>query len=138
MRRSRLLLALLGVAIATQLWAIALSSESDFQDGTLQGWQDGFAGNLTNQPDGGPTGVGDNYLEIVPDGSGPGGKVAAFNLGSDWTGDYATAGVVEITLDVKVFSGSALEMRVVLIGPSGGRWTSTRPTIRRGSTSSIR
>ncbi len=122
MRLSRLLLVALGVLIAAPIWAILLSSGSDFEDGTVQDWMGDAP---TNVPDGGPTGSGDNYLRIIADGmGGPGGRAAAFNSSGTWIGDYATAGVTAINLDVKVFTGAALDMRVVLVA-GNARWTST-------------
>lgn len=70
--------------------------------------------------DGGPTGLGDGYLEVGVDG---------FHLGtnneSQWTGDYFANNVSSIEMDVARIAGpSDVSLRVLLFGP-GGTWAST-------------
>jgi hypothetical protein len=79
--------------------AITLGQIDDFEDGTTMGWR----GNTTaNAADEGPLGVGDNALQVnsfqrllaVSD----------FDLTfqpTQWTGDYLSAGVVQIAMDIR-------------------------------------
>jgi hypothetical protein len=98
----------------------------DFEDGTLQGWGGGGGNNpdYNNIPSGGPTGAGDNFLQIKrPTASNP----FPFHLGTKntttWTGDYLTAGIKAIAMDVNAISVTSvsgnLSLRIVLFGPGG-------------------
>ena len=60
---------------------------------------------------GGPLGLNDNFMQITADGSGANGRLTVFNR-SQWLGNYITAGVTEIDLDLKNFSGSPLSIRL--------------------------
>jgi hypothetical protein len=117
--------------------AISVGQIDDFEDGTLQGWQMGIASVtnsfMTNISDGGPVGVGDNYLEVTSDSSVSfGGSRLTFFNRQQWTGDYTAAGITAIAMDLKNFSSSeALNMRLAInggFGPStsmtGGVFTS--------------
>ena len=117
--------------------AISVGQLDNFEDGTLQGWQMGIASVttsfMTNISDGGPVGVGDNYLEVTSDSSVSfGGSRLTFFNRQQWTGDYTAAGITAIAMDLKNFSPSeALNMRLAInggFGPSsnmtGGVFTS--------------
>jgi hypothetical protein len=71
--------------------------------------------------DGGPTGVGDGYLQI---------GVSGFHLGTNneagqWSGNYFASNVSSIEMDVARIAGpSDVSLRVLLFGP-GGTWAST-------------
>ncbi len=107
--------------------AIDLFQVDTFQDGTLMNWSGGAQ--RINQPNGGPQGAGDRFLQLTGDGSfGPGGVPAMFN-GFQWAGNYQSAGVKVIEADVKNFSNNAVHLRIVLFGPGGTRWTSTNAYI---------
>lgn len=107
----------------------------DFEDGTIQEWSGGAGNN--NISDGGPAGAGDNYLELQrPTSTAP----YPFHLGTKntttWAGDYLTAGIKAIEMDVNTISittgPSNLSLRVVLFGP-GGAFSSKDPvTITTG------
>jgi len=108
---------------------VSLGQLDDFEDGTVQGWIQGGAGNPTsNIPNGGPTGAGDNYLETVGDGpasdfpAGPGSVPATFNE-SQWTGAW-DADVTAVEVDMANFGSDALSMRLVLFGNGGSRYVS--------------
>ncbi len=98
--------------------ALSLGLISDFEDGSLQGW-DPLRGNTANRP-GGPAGS-TRFLEVSVSSSA---RLAAFNAGLGFTID---AGVTDILIDMQRPAGqSPLEMRMVLFGPgTGNRWTST-------------
>jgi hypothetical protein len=105
---------------------VVLGQVDDFQNGTTQGWGNGFgAGSaVTNQP-GGPGGPSDRYLRIISDGSSSQGKLVVFNT-TQWTGDYTTAGVGSVSADVSNAGTTNLALRVWVEGP-GGWFVSTTP-----------
>ncbi len=114
---------LMVVWTASRSGAIEVGLVSDFQDGTTQGWTSGDANPNppVREPDGGPGGVGDAFVKVTGSGqSGAGGKPVTFNR-DQWTGDYAEAGVLAITADVRNLAGSAetLEVRLALLGFGG-------------------
>jgi hypothetical protein len=86
-----------------------------FQDGTTQGWGIGVrggSGGPVNVATGGPDGAGDRFLQATSTG-GPraDGRLTVFNT-SQWAGDYLTAGVNAIEMDLKNFGTSDLFIRV--------------------------
>lgn len=93
---------------------------SDFQDGTVQGWD---GGTVTNIADSGPLGVGDHSLQLA---NGGGGRFAMFNLGVNGT---ISPTVSAITSDILRPTGEgAADIRLVMFDTSGTRWTSTIAT----------
>ena len=107
----------------------------NIQDGSTQGWSSNAGHDII--PGGGPAGQGDNYLQIYrPTSSAP----YPFHLGtkntSTWTGDYISAGVQAITMDVNAISittGPAnLSLRIVLFGPGGAFSTKEPVTVSPG------
>jgi hypothetical protein len=111
--------------LATPAAAVALGQIDDFEDGTTQGWVVGLLGAVhpappLNIPTGGPGGVNDNFLQLTAvGGGGAGSKLSAINLGQ-WAGDYITAGVTGISMDVNNFGPSDLSLRLLLADPAGG------------------
>src|SRR6185295_12899281 len=78
------------------------------------------------QPDGGPLGVGDPFLRAESHGGASGGsRMAIYDDFSDWTGDYATAGVTAVAADMANLGSTVLSMRIVLFNLSSNRFTST-------------
>lgn len=72
---------------------------------------------------------GNNYLNIAADGSGTFGKLITFNVNPEWTGDYFSAGVNGLRLDISNMSDSdTVHLRVVLgnraspMESGGGTW----------------
>jgi hypothetical protein len=101
----------------------------DFQDGTTQDWTSGFPNPNppVNVPDGGPLGAGDAYLSVTSNGRfGAGGKPVTYNIGQ-WTGDYLTAGVSGIQMDLNNSGDTELELRLLLDGPGGRFHTAAVP-----------
>jgi len=95
----------------------------------MQEWSGGASHN--NISDGGPAGTGDNYLQLQrPTPTEP----YPFHIGTKntttWAGDYLTAGIKTIEMDVNnmsITSGSDnLSLRIVLFGP-GGAFSSRDP-----------
>ncbi|MHC4537393.1 MAG: hypothetical protein ACYS6K_25930, partial [Planctomycetota bacterium] len=95
----------------------------------MQEWSGGPDHN--NISDGGPAGVSDNYLQLQrPTLTAP----YPFHIGTKnnttWAGDYLTAGIIAIEMDINtisITSGSGhLSLRIVLFGP-GGAFSSRNP-----------
>ena len=97
-----------------------------FQDGTTDGW---FAGGLgmgqmpATPPkviaNGGPRGVGDQYLQITSQGgSGAGSRLVAINV-AQWAGNYLTPGIGGIAMDLKNFGTTNLTIRLLFENPMG-------------------
>ena len=117
---------LIGVWQAEIALAIAPGQSDDFQDGTTQNWTSGGPNPNppVNIPDGGPGGVGDNFLQIQSTGGGgSGSKLVAFNT-TQWTGDYTAAGVTVISAHLNNLGDTDLVLRLQLSGP-GGDFVST-------------
>jgi hypothetical protein len=107
--------------------ALLVGQVDTFEGLTTEDW---FAGGLgfgaippippAAIPDGGPTGSGDAYLQITAvGGQGPGSKLVAINA-TQWAGDYLTAGVFGIGMDLKNFGQTDLTIRLLLEDPMGG------------------
>jgi MYXO-CTERM domain-containing protein len=93
---------------------VSLATLDTFDSGAA-GWTIGNPqGNINVIDTGGPAGAGDPYLSIVSSGGGgPGSKPVVFNR-TQWTGDYAAAGVGVIAMDLINSGNTSLEMRVAL------------------------
>jgi hypothetical protein len=92
---------------------------------------------------GGPAGVDDNFLRLTALGSsGAGSRLTAHNIGSQWAGNYLSAGVQSISMDVRNPGLSDLSLRLsfedalagppnsiaysasAIVVPAGSDWTS--------------
>ncbi|MBL7188922.1 MAG: DM13 domain-containing protein [Phycisphaerae bacterium] len=114
---------------STAFSTLVVGRVDNFEGGTIQRWSSS-AGH-DNISSGGPAGADDNYLQIHrPTNSAP----YPFHLGTKntttWTGDYLSAGIKAIAMDVNTISittGPAnLSLRIVLFGP-GGAFSSKEP-----------
>ncbi len=106
--------------------SLVLGQIDDFENGTLMNW--GGGASRSNQL-GGPGGAGDRYLSVTSSGGGgPGSRLATFN-DFQWAGDYISAGITGLTMDLKNFSDQELHMRLFLLFGSGGEFTSTNAII---------
>jgi hypothetical protein len=106
---------------------IVLDQVDDFEDGTPQAWEEGVISPNppVNVSDGGPGGVGDNYLRNSANGGvGAGSRQVMFNS-LQWTGDYLASGVTVIEADMANFGASALSMRIAIQDGLGSRFGST-------------
>ena len=112
------LIAVLAAAPAT---GITLGQVDDFQDGTLQGW--GGGSSPINVAAGGPDGAGDRYLQI---GSSSGNL--GTNNGTQWSGNYAAAGVTALLFELNNLGSNPVALRITLFGP-GGSFTSSDETV---------
>jgi hypothetical protein len=110
---------------ASQAWAVTLGQQDDFQDGTLQNWVS--SASPVNIATGGPSGVGDSYLQLTAiGGAGPGSVLGANNV-TQWTGDYdlPVNSIIGILILLLNGGNSPLDMRIVL-SKDGTHWTSTQ------------
>jgi hypothetical protein len=114
-------LALLACAAFPQeVGAIAFGQLDTFQNGTVQGWEEGGVSPNppTNIATGGPAGSGDRYLQnIATGGSGAGSRMVMFNA-AQWTGDYLTQRIDRISAQLANFGSTTLYMRVAIRGGS--------------------
>jgi hypothetical protein len=92
--------------------AIMLGQIDDFQDGTTQNWN-GAAPSPLNISTGGPAGSGDRFLEVESGSFGGGPRLLTFN-DTQWTGDFVTAGVDEVAMDLENFGTESLSIRIAL------------------------
>lgn len=113
------------VLVSPASGAPVLGQVDTFADGTTQGWRAGGGpgGGVPPLPpshmsSGGPGGVGDGYLLLQSLGSdGPGSRLTAFNT-DQWAGDYVTAGITTLVMDVRNFGMTDLQLRLALFnGP---------------------
>lgn len=120
--------------------AIAVGQTDTFEDGTTQGWVVGLLGAMPPSPpaniaDGGPQGMGDNFLKITSQGGGgPGSRLTVINV-SQWTGNYTAAGITTIVMYLRNLGATDLDVRLSLSNgtdsavtdavflPTGGEWT---------------
>lgn len=98
-----------------------------FQSGTA-GWQQGFGSpNPTSVvAGGGPDGAADPYLKNVSTGTfSAGGKQVMFNT-AQWAGNFVSAGVTRMTVEMANFGTTPLAMRVWVSGGTlGGQYGSS-------------
>ena len=104
---------------------VTLGQVDNFGTGT-QNWTQGAsspAGAVSIQ-NGGPAGATDPFLQIVANGGTAGGKLVVFNQ-SQWRGNYNTAGVGAIEMDLKNLSGPTLSVRIGFKDVSNAGYAST-------------
>lgn len=91
---------------------ITFGELDDFQTGTTESWTNGAPiADPVNIANGGPLGAGDRFMQIVSDGSGAGGRLTVFNR-NQWIGNYNTAAVTQIEMDLKNLGATPLEIRL--------------------------
>lgn len=134
LRVAALCLALAGLT-AVPAAAVTIGTQDTFEDGTTNGWVTGGASPLqpVNVPDGGPAGVGDAYLKLASSGSGgAGGKLVGI-AGAQWFGDYVTADVTGIEMDVINLGSTDVDLRLYFAGGSGSGVSVDGITVVSGS-----
>ena len=119
-----LVFALVATARATPV----LSQVSDFEGGTIQGWTNGAsAADPVNANTGGPAGAGDNFLRVTSRGGGGGGsRLAVYNRSAAWAGNYTTARVTAIGMDVRNLGATDVTLRLAFQETGGSRYATTR------------
>ena len=112
-------LAVLCLALTLQVCAVTIGQVETFDSahqwviGVGPGPADPMA--VPTQSSGGPAGAGDAFLMLSSSGlPGPGGRLTAQNFGI-WSGDYISAGVGRIRMDVRNFGGSDLVLRLLFV-----------------------
>lgn len=133
-RAGLVLSALVTAGLPLAATAITAGQIDTFQNGTTQSWAEGLTGALPPVPpavvaNAGPDGAGDFALRLTAIGvaAGPGGKLVVNNNQPRWTGNYTTAGVNGVILDVRNPNAFPVTIRVGVDGPTlpattGGRW----------------
>jgi|GEM_PF-1942379 len=117
--------------IACSLFADPTFVTSTFSTGN-EGWQpDNWKTNNVNG-----LSLGNPYLKIAADGDGALGKMITFNQTSEWTGDYMSASVTGIRLDIANMSDfDNVHLRIALGNraspqqPGGTWWISNTATL---------
>ena len=115
--------------VAASLWAAPVAAVSvgqldNFENGTTQNWVNNLAGfggatPLSNVATGGPAGAGDNFLSVPANGSiGAGGRLVAINA-TQWAGNYVTAGITAIEMDVNNLGATSLSLRLIFEDAAG-------------------
>ncbi len=129
-RSSTIALFVYACAVARQAdGQITIGLVSDFQDSTVQGWVSGPIN--PNPPTVAPNvhGPEDHALEVVGTGVfGPGGRVVTFSI-LQWTGDYISAGVTSISMDLKNVGNTHLDIPLAVAMPGGAGRFSTNTSV---------
>ena len=102
--------------------AVVLNQVDTFQDGTAQGWN---PTGVTNIPTGGPAGASDNFIQVSSGTFGTFPNLATKNSDARWIGNYTSAGVTKLEIDLRNLQTTALEIRAVLFNTNTNRATST-------------
>lgn len=134
----------LGLAWTAAASAITVGQLDTFQNGTTLQWVDALGGAISPNPptvvaNAGPGGAGDFALRITGTGSvaGPGGRLVANTIQARWIGNYLSAGINGVMLDLRNQSAVDLTIRVAVDGPAigatGGRWVSQGVVVPSGS-----
>jgi len=101
---------------------------STFQGGNNGGWANGDRG--SDPPivtTGGPAGAADAFLRVTSTGSfGALSRLLTLNESTAWTGNFATAGVNAVSMELKNFGTAPLSMRVAL-QETGGTYYVSNP-----------
>jgi hypothetical protein len=97
---------------------ITLGQIDDFEDATTQGW---LEGGLSPNPPSAVTEDGETFLRNVASGGlGAGGRQIMFNL-DQWAGDYISAGVTRVSVDVRNSGNFDLTIRLAFQSFLAGR-----------------
>ena len=103
---------------AGSAFAINAGQLDDFESGTAMQWSNGPSS--PNQPF--AVQEGDNWFvrNISNGGSGPGSRMVLFNR-AQWTGNYVSAGVSALTMDLRNSGDTDLHIRLGLLAQTGTR-----------------
>ncbi|WP_242093230.1 T9SS type A sorting domain-containing protein [Aestuariivivens sediminicola] len=124
---------LVSTTISSQITA---NQVDDFENGTVQSWQEGGFTISPNPPTnistGGPDGINDNYLQNVSSGgTGAGSRMVMYNT-SQWTGNFNSQGIVAIKCFAKAITNN-LNLRIAFDGDGGQICTSDAILITAGN-----
>lgn len=100
---------------------VILSQIDTFQDGSTMAW--GTNGSQpVNIPTGGPAGANDRYLQVSSGSFGGNVRLLIFNQ-AQWVGNYVSAGVGRVDMDLNNFTNNPLTIRFGLRSGTGGSGT---------------
>lgn len=138
--KKQLWVLLAGLLAGQSAFAVSVNQLDNFEDNSTMGWQKGPVINNffipTNQTTGGPNGLNDNYLNSISHGIGgthAGDRQIIYNQ-SQWAGDYLTAGINSIKMDLQAFDttpsastfiGSDLAIRIAINSALGTKYGSS-------------
>jgi hypothetical protein len=111
--------------LPTFAFPVTVGQIDTFEDGTTQNWLVGLLGNPhpappANVPTGGPTGLDDNYMLLTAlGGQGAGSRLTVINL-TQWTGDFVSAGINAIQMDLNNFGSTDFSLRLLFSDPAVG------------------
>lgn len=119
-----LILAVTASSIPLASGVVSMTSVDDFS-ASNESWQIGGAGiQPVRVASAGPDGL-TGYLSHLSDGGSANGKWLMWTSHADWTGNYLSVGVTEISLWTNVSSGSSpVSLRVAFDGPGGWFYSS--------------
>ena len=123
---------LLAIPVQAQ---ISLGLINDFNNSNVEGWRHGVdhEGAPAVIETGGPAGDGDGFLRIISTGAGQvGSRLAAMNqTASAWAGDYISADVVRIRVDLRNSGSNPATIRMAFSNTGGisGNWWVTKQSI---------
>lgn len=116
-------------AAAPRAGAIVPDQTDTFEDGTVANWAEGpnSATPPVNVASGGPAGEDDAYLRNTSTGvdGQAGSRLVCFNK-TQWKGNYLTAGVTHIRMDVANFGATELHVRIAFEGVAAVGTPSTK------------
>ena len=117
-----------GVASAATASPV-LNQVNNFSAGATSNWSNGGnAADPVNVSTGGPAGASDAFLRVNANGGGgPGSRLVTYNRSNQWTGNFSTAGVTALSMDLKNFGTSPLSMRIAFQESAGTWYVSTQP-----------
>jgi hypothetical protein len=113
---------------------VTLNQTDNFQDGTLNGWTSG-ANNPnppTNVSSNRPGGTNDKYMRVTSTGVARAGGRLVVQNSIQWKGNYTAAGIKSISMHLKNEGSTTLEMRLVVLAPSGNGVSITPVTLPSG------
>ncbi|QFG53331.1 T9SS type A sorting domain-containing protein [Chryseobacterium sp.] len=93
---------------------VTLNQKDDFESYTTANWTKVAGSTLSNQnvTTGGPLGIDDNFLRVQANGgTGADSQLLTFN-NAQWMGDYITAGITYISMDVRNSGSNIITLRL--------------------------
>jgi hypothetical protein len=125
-------LGLVGASVPSS--AVVIGQIDNFEDGTVQNWRTNLLGQGTGAPapvnisTGGPAGANDNYMQLTSlGGTGAGSRLVGMNL-VQWSGNYTSAGVSSIAMDLRNLGNTSLTIRLLFENPTTGAPTDIATT----------
>jgi hypothetical protein len=114
-----------GFILPPLAFAVTVGQIDTFEDGTTQNWIVGLLGAPHPAPpmnvsSSGRGGINDHYMQLTAlGGTGAGNRLAVINV-SQWAGNYITAGINAIRMDLDNLGTTGLYLRVLFGDPLGG------------------